>query len=447
MSTTTRHTIQQLPDAADWTSRAAAVNLLSPLPFSFDDVHWPVLPPHPPLPSSPPAAWFHCPPSPVPGELLALPSPVSSLSSTASSASSPQSPLSVSSGPPRTPFASPLPPSPRSDPPRDVSAATVPWVCEPEAEPEAEGEAEAAATDGVKGAAVLAAVVPEDPSVVERLRHRAIDNKRRQREAKVMSRLAALLHLPAPRPSNPSNKRRRTPSGASPSPSSSSSPKAPDRVALLEAVSARLEALERGAQAGALRSAQRLGDPHLAVGCVGDPYRVTLAAMTADTGDKVAFDSVYSGIPQRQQFRSRTWFLVITQLEDAYRRGDVNPDFGIDFGPASYWPDIAPARTDPRGSAYMRALYALLRGEVSSVNVDFATYGPGAWVDTKAVAWTVPHSGARHADRPLSSGKLLVFASRQTQDGVPRSFIPAPQRPLTPPGWWERNQTPGSLAQ
>ena len=70
--------------------------------------------------------------------------------------------------------------------------------------------------------------------------------------------------------------------------------------------------------------------------------------------------------------------------------------------------------------------------------VEFATYGPGAWVDTTAVVWMVPYCGPRRSDRPLSSGKLLVFASRMQGDGMPSSFIPTTERPLVPPEWCMR---------
>ena len=74
---------------------------------------------------------------------------------------------------------------------------------------------------------------------------------------------------------------------------------------------------------------------------------MTFAAMTADTGEKVNFESVYSGVPQYERFRSHIWLQAIAQLEAAYERGEADADFGVDFGPALYFSDVVGSRADP----------------------------------------------------------------------------------------------------
>ena len=134
----------------------------------------------------------------------------------------------------------------------------------------------------------------------------------------------------------------------------------------------------------------------------------------------MSFESVYTGVPQLQGFRSGAWRLIVAQLEAAYARGGELPPmlqgvgeqgWGMGGGKGGCY-DLVAASGDPRGEGYLRGIYALLKGEVGSVQVEFGSWMGEGWVDVRAMVWAVPHAGVRSQDKPLTSGRLLVFASK-----------------------------------
>lgn len=248
---------------------------------------------------------------------------------------------------------------------------------------------------------VIATAVAEDSLMVKKVRHREIDRKRREREQRVMNRLAALVnteieHEPTMSGQEKTVARRGAKSKTKPL----------DRVALLEAACDRLEANKRELEMHYLMQNARLKD-----------MSIKLVCLAADTGHKIDADSIYESVPRLTGLQSMHWMLIQTELEAAYARNETNPNLTLSLPASSlYTFDFRPSKNDPNFSQFMKSLYSLFRGDVPSVQVTFRKPDTeNNWIETSTLVWIAPKPrfyGRVDSDRSLTKGRVIVMAGR-----------------------------------